>query len=647
MLDLRGLLFFASLLYEIERAYSNLQRGHGITSSVEDIRIIESYHLKAPYMSECCEAHIVYLEDGDISWTDLMQCTNSSSLNQQAKIQSRNTKGGIGLVTYATENIWNYTAYSFAVNEIYAEHNNYVMLHLDEGSSNNYDPIDSRWNKVKILEEALDPENGWARDYEWVVWVDADAIILDMDMKIEEVVASHPDAHLLVSAEHAGSSTLMNSGVVIVKNSPWTIDFLQKWWTFKTRTLYSDQEQFDLLYKAKYDELDLERKIAILPPDAINSDPPAMTQQKPYNQVLHLMGEHTMYRVKVFESGLRELCSHLTIKLGPSNIPVRRQLGISRENLLQWTLEEYGRESAQLLQEYRQRAVSGDNDRKQSVAMSNSVHHYAHALGSSHAEAQSLRLEVYHLLQTNLGHRRERNVEHVKTTGRVMEEWPEHLKCLAEAGQHLVRVGTVEERHRVSEEVLAVLEEMLSVCHREQRRAVLLMVAHMDFEIGVIFMSSGNYESGVNSFQRGVTRHRDLATDLGEHILVSPLAALASALCTVQRFDEASPLYLEAISIADRVLGSSHGSLAQHLLNFGISGVQSGKYDQARGHLERALGIMQTNGVLESDDMMVKCRQFLDMALKEEGATISLAAPVAEEPRLVHRRKRKKENGEL
>ena len=33
----------------------------------------------------------------------------------------------------------------------------------------------------------------------------------------------------------------------------------------------------------------ISRKIAILPPDALNSDPPAMTQQRPFNQVLHLM----------------------------------------------------------------------------------------------------------------------------------------------------------------------------------------------------------------------------------------------------------------------------------------------------------------------------------------------------------------------
>ena len=45
-----------------------------------------------------------------------------------------------------------------------------------------------------------------------------------------------------------------------------------------------------MLYKKEYDsDATLQEKVIILQPDAINSDPPAMTQQKEHNQVLHLM----------------------------------------------------------------------------------------------------------------------------------------------------------------------------------------------------------------------------------------------------------------------------------------------------------------------------------------------------------------------
>jgi hypothetical protein len=53
-------------------------------------------------------------------------------------------------------------------------------------------------------------------------------------------------------------------------------------------------------------------KVVILPADSINTDPPAMTRQKPRDMVLHLMGEHSAFRVKVFSSGFREICNFLS-----------------------------------------------------------------------------------------------------------------------------------------------------------------------------------------------------------------------------------------------------------------------------------------------------------------------------------------------
>jgi hypothetical protein len=80
----------------------------------------------------------------------------------------------------------------------------------------------------------------------------------------------------------------------VVRNTKWGRQFLNDWWDHADRSLYSDQEQFDLLYEhrrrmALPNERSFTDHVAILPPDAINSDPPAMTQQKPGSQVLHLM----------------------------------------------------------------------------------------------------------------------------------------------------------------------------------------------------------------------------------------------------------------------------------------------------------------------------------------------------------------------
>jgi hypothetical protein len=51
------------------------------------------------------------------------------------------------------------------------------------------------------------------------MWIDADLIFLDMNLRIEQVAASYPKAHILISAENHGSTTLINSGSILIKNS--------------------------------------------------------------------------------------------------------------------------------------------------------------------------------------------------------------------------------------------------------------------------------------------------------------------------------------------------------------------------------------------------------------------------------------------
>lgn len=55
-----------------------------------------------------------------------------------------------------------------------------------------------RWNKVKILIDALDQQKGWAKNVDFMVWLDADAIVLDLGLRIEEVAAQYPQVILLL-----------------------------------------------------------------------------------------------------------------------------------------------------------------------------------------------------------------------------------------------------------------------------------------------------------------------------------------------------------------------------------------------------------------------------------------------------------------
>ena len=228
------------------------------------------------------------------TWADSSRVNNRS---QKSKVEVHPRNVNLAILSYASTDIWDYASYSFAVNALYAARNGYYIVMYDE-HTHNYEATDSRWNKVKILERSLDyPPLMDDMDMDYVVWVDADFIFLDFSLRLEQIVAEHPKAHIIMSAEHAGSTTLINSGCIIVRNSQWSRAFLNEWWELADRRLYSDQEQFDLLFERRRREaigsgagpsafLD---KVAILPPHRLNSDPPAMSKQRPDHQCLHLM----------------------------------------------------------------------------------------------------------------------------------------------------------------------------------------------------------------------------------------------------------------------------------------------------------------------------------------------------------------------
>jgi tetratricopeptide (TPR) repeat protein len=557
--------------------------------------------LKLHGIENCCE----FINDPKA----LMQCANASSfVNMKKVLDSVEGYGGptlgVGIVTYATEDIWNYTAYSLAVNEVYAEQNGYIMLHLDPATAK-FDEYDARWNKIKILEEALHPERGWARNLDYVMWVDADLIFLDLGLRLEQVAAEYPKADVLISAEHAGSSTLVNSGTVMVRNTRWGRQFLADWWDFGARKLFSDQEQFDLLYESRRTEM--QQHIAILPPDALNSDPPAMTKQKPHNQILHLMGEHTHYRMKAFGSAYKEICRKVSDEKNHISIssPLALQLTNTIENLHLWTIESYYEEMTERMKEYKLFMRQGLNDIKKSRLLANAVHHYAHAiehrgLPGDEELSNSLRNETFLILYENLNHRRLLNKEHIEKKGNVMSDWPETMKCVCEAGQHMVGRGTSEQKKAVGGVVMDLLHELINFCHHLQRPAVMHMIAALYMDIGLIDYYDQKINEALINLEKSFQLTSKLAESSGNHILVSPMSILANCYAQLENYEKAFSFYQKSIEITEKHLGIDHESLAEILLNYGTAKSLSGSRREARKLFGRCIEIYSKNGYGDS-----------------------------------------------
>lgn len=276
----------------------------------------QPYPIHVEKTSNCCQ----YIPNSD----ELMKCLYSVHYK---------TTTEASLVTYVTKDIYDYAAYALAINSAYAEHNKYQFKILTPSEAN-YEPTDARWNKVKILEEAIS-NGGWAQNHHYVVWLDADLAILDLGMRIELIGQEYPDADIIMSEDLDAAATLGNSGYILVRNTPWAKQFLSQWWSHEDRKRMNDQASLTLLYHSL--DTQQQRKIKILRKDAVNSYFPPYINQQEYNQVLHLAGDIQAYRRLVFMKGFQEICTALSMN-PPHHIPIqltltRQFLALSTENM--------------------------------------------------------------------------------------------------------------------------------------------------------------------------------------------------------------------------------------------------------------------------------------------------------------------------
>jgi hypothetical protein len=95
----------------------------------------------------------------------------------------------------------------------------------------------------------------------------------------------------------------------------------------KISASYADQSGFEHLYNSQLSDKE-KAKIAIVRPDALNSEAPAMGRQAPHNQVLHLAAEGTAMRKNSFAAGAQEVCSAIQEDRKPTH-----QLKMTRKAL--------------------------------------------------------------------------------------------------------------------------------------------------------------------------------------------------------------------------------------------------------------------------------------------------------------------------
>ena len=143
----------------------------------------------------------------------------------------------------------------------YAAKHNYALINASELIDVQRPPA---WSKILAVQDAM------TTGCDWVFWMDADALIMNSEIRLEEILPSNPDANLVITQDVNG----FNAGMWLMRNSPWSIDFLREWWSMTHYirkaggTLSGDNDALRVILREKED---VDAHVYIPPQCAFNS----------------------------------------------------------------------------------------------------------------------------------------------------------------------------------------------------------------------------------------------------------------------------------------------------------------------------------------------------------------------------------------
>lgn len=451
--------------------------------------VCASFNITAMY--NCCDTSIV---NEPLSLLDCVGNSKSNKIDNNKLIVTYMSNGDANN-PFSISDIYNFSSYQAAIVASYAEYHSYNFDIFNDSTNSNYEPDDKRWNKIMILYNRLIQNE----NIEYIMWIDADAIVLNMDFSFEDLLLQYHQSDLIASSDIRMG--FINTGIMIIRNTLWMQRFLLNWWNIADRKNVCDQDAFDILYSLyssnksctlsidchKDDAKLIYSKITILPMNGINSHPPVMTHQNINDPVMHLMGEITELRYVVFRRAFHNICmTHFNI-----SVPV--QLGVSQQEVLSIALDVYQNDVRTLfnIDTYNDSADFYSDDTamfsmvRRFDNLSKSVHHLCDAYttinnSTSFLECRKLREKAFNLFYEKLKALQNLSLSQINKQVLVLL-----LKRAAEAGNDLFGIiYDVDEKYKIAELIFEILEELYNNLADESRPVPLHMTALMYQNLG-------------------------------------------------------------------------------------------------------------------------------------------------------------------
>lgn len=110
------------------------------------------------------------------------------------------------------------------------------------------------WSKIPLIQRYLEKGTGNEKDYDYIVWIDADTHIMNNNTKLEEIIRKYQNNKDILLTRDFESK--INSGVMFIKNTAWTREYFTKLYG-KTEFLHSanweQDAMIDMLEKNEFD----------------------------------------------------------------------------------------------------------------------------------------------------------------------------------------------------------------------------------------------------------------------------------------------------------------------------------------------------------------------------------------------------------
>jgi len=123
----------------------------------------------------------------------------------------------VALIMFYDENIKEYGDINFKINKMYCNKYNIDIILSNEKK---YEDRHPAWERLPFILENI-------KQYDYLIWIDADAFFYYEAENIIKVIENNSDKNFIFSNDIKNNN--VNTGIFIVKNSKYSIDFLNIW----------------------------------------------------------------------------------------------------------------------------------------------------------------------------------------------------------------------------------------------------------------------------------------------------------------------------------------------------------------------------------------------------------------------------------